>query len=124
MSSEGYAALAAFANTRIVAGSVPPQIDRSYTGVNAMLMPFEVLLTRPPRPDGSQPEPEWQAGAALVGLDNLDADANPRRLVRNDYGPDYDWSVEPRIKPDPDAPAPESPSPSPSYEVKNQPRPA
>ena len=43
-----------FANTRLVEGAQPPRIDLSPTGINALLVPFEVQLSLPPDPNVTQ----------------------------------------------------------------------
>ena len=88
MSGEGYAGAAAFANTRLVEDAHPPAIDRSLTGTNALFVPFEVELSLPPGPDGTE-RTRWQPIMALVGLDNLYADHNPLGMVLADYGDTY-----------------------------------
>ena len=108
MSAEGYAGAAAFANTRLVEGAQPPRIDLSPTGINALLVPFEVQLSLPPDPDGTQ-RTAWQPIIALVGLDNLYADHNPNGMVLADYGDNYLPQLDPPsppIKPDPGTPPP------------------
>jgi hypothetical protein len=88
MSAEGYAGAVAFANTRLIEGADPPAIDRSPTGVNALLVPFEVQLTLPPGP-GRPGRTRWQPLVALIALDNLYAGHNPGGMVIADYGDSY-----------------------------------
>src|SRR5260370_29477876 len=106
MSGEGYGGAAAFANTRLVAGAAKPTIDRSFTGVNAMLVSFEVQMTLPPGPTGRQGH-RWQPIAALIALDNLYGDHNPNGMVIADYEDNFDFDLlqppSPPVSPDPDA---------------------
>jgi hypothetical protein len=87
MSGEGYAGAAAFANTRTTEDT-PPAIDVTPTGVNTLLVPFDVQLTLPPQPDGHQ-RTRWQPLIALIALDNLYGDHNPAGMVIADYGDSY-----------------------------------
>ena len=107
MSAEGYAGAAAFANTRLE-DAHPPAIDLSPTGTNTLLVPFEVQLSLPPDPNGTQ-RTRWQPITALAGLDNLYADHNPLGMVLADYGDNYLPQLDPPsppIKPDPGTPPP------------------
>ncbi|GMA87418.1 hypothetical protein GCM10025868_26680 [Angustibacter aerolatus] len=103
MSAEGYAGTSAFINTRLTHDTETPQIDQSPTGVNALLAPFEVQLTLPPRPNDPNPT-RWQPLMAVIALDNLYADHNPAGMVLLDYGDTYLPMLQPpspTIKPDP-----------------------
>jgi hypothetical protein len=108
MGSEGFAGAVAFANTRLVAGAEPPELDRSYTGINAVFVPFEVLLTDRHGVLRRQPI------VALVGLDNLYGDHNPAGMVIADYSDQYLWQFRPPsppVKTEPES-DPETGSPS------------
>jgi hypothetical protein len=103
MSAEGYAGTSAFINTRLTHGAEPPAIDQRPTGVNALLVPFEVQLTLPPHPHNASPT-RWQPLIAVIALDNLYADHNPAGMVLLDYGDAYLSLLtppSPTIKPDP-----------------------
>jgi hypothetical protein len=105
MSGEGYAGAVAFANTRLVADAAEPAIDRSFTGVNAVLVPFEVQLAVP----AGRWDHRWQLIMALIAMDNLYGDHNPAGMVIADYGDRYLTAFRqpsPPVKPDPDTPPP------------------
>ncbi|MCO5975092.1 hypothetical protein [Actinoallomurus soli] len=94
MSSEGFAGVTAFANTRLLPNGEP---DLRPAGINAEFLPFHVRLT------DNRGRVRWQTIVAMVALDNLYGDHNPSGMVIADYGPRYQMRA-PQIKPDPDNP--------------------
>jgi hypothetical protein len=86
IASEGYAGAVSFANTRLIPGQ--DRSDETVTGINAEFILFRIQLQHR---DGRT---RWQPTMALVGLDNLYGDHNPRGMVITNYGSSFHIKTE------------------------------